>query len=81
MRYERSEIIQLNYGGQLVGCATLGYVAVYPAVVWAAAAIWNILVYTNAVLTITIGGVAFVARAVAVLHTTTTMYNTQPPGE
>lgn len=79
MRYERPEIIQLNYGS-MAGCATLGsIVAVFPAIVVAVAAIWNVTIYTNFVLTVTVGGVAFLAAAVAVTYTTTTM--PPSPGE
>jgi hypothetical protein len=79
MRYERPEIIQLNYGS-MAGCATLGgIVAVFPVIVMAIAAIWNVTIYTNLVLTVTVGGVAFLAAAVEVMYTTTTM--PPSPGE
>ena len=81
MGYERPEIIPLNYSGQMVSCATLGYVAAFPAIVWAVAAIWNVAVYTNVALTVTVGGAAFLAVTVSVVHTVTMVHSSSSQGE
>lgn len=65
----------------MVSCATLGYVAVFPAIVLSVAAVWNVVVYTNVALTVTVGGAAFLTVTVSVVHTVTMVHSSSTQGE